>query len=105
MNNSILRHSKGVECLNLESIRTPFSGSSAVFKIYKTIVSRKIIFCVHIDRIYRNYLIHCDLENKDKVKKTISKMAEARENGVRMVVFLTKFDFNIQCCSFTFVKI
>ena len=37
---------------------------------------------------------HCELKDNDKVKKTISKMAEPPENGIRMVVFLTEVDFS-----------
>ena len=36
---------------------------------------------------------HCELKDNDKVKKTISKMAEPPENGVRMVLLLTEVDF------------
>ena len=53
---------------------------------------------IHIKRIYRNYLkavpSHCEQRNHDKVKKTISKMAEPPKNGVRKVVFLTEVDFS-----------
>ena len=55
-------------------------------------------FCVHIDRICRNYLktvlFHCELKNNYKVKKTIAKMAEPPENGVRMFILLTEVDFS-----------
>ena len=48
--------------------------------------------------MYRNYLktvpYHYGQKNNDKVKKTISKMAEPPKNGVRKVVFLTEVDFN-----------
>ena len=37
---------------------------------------------------------HCEWRNNDKVKKTISKMAESPKNGVRKVVFLSEVDFN-----------
>ena len=44
-----------------------------------------------------NYLktvgFHCEQRNNDKVKKTISKMAQPPKHGVRMVVFLTEVDF------------
>ena len=38
---------------------------------------------------------HCELKDNDKVKKTISKMAEPPENGVWMVVFLTEVNFRL----------
>ena len=38
--------------------------------------------------------VSLQIKNNDKIMKTISKMAEHPENGVRMVVFLTEFDFN-----------
>ena len=36
---------------------------------------------------------YCEVMKDDKVKKTISKMAEPPKNGVRMVVFLIELDF------------
>ena len=49
--------------------------------------------------MYRNYLktvpYHCEQTNNDKVKKTISKIAEPPKNGVRNVVFLTEVDFRL----------
>ena len=57
-----------------------------------------MIFCVHIERMYRNYLktvpYHCEQRNNDKVDKTISKMAKPPKNGVQKVVFLTEVDFS-----------
>ena len=48
--------------------------------------------------IYGNYLktvpSHCEQRNNDKVKKTISKMAELPKKGVRKVVFLNEVDFS-----------
>ena len=37
---------------------------------------------------------YCGQRNNDKFKKTFSKLVEPPKNGVRMVLFLTEFDFN-----------
>ena len=56
------------------------------------------MFCVHIERLYRNCLktvsYHREQRNNDKVKKTISKMVEPPKNRVQQVDFLTDVDFS-----------